>query len=338
MSRTATVVATGRCLPERLVSNDELRERFARHERPELIDRFEENSGIKQRYWAAPGTTTSDLAATAAKQALERANCQASDLDLIILGTDTPDQITPATSVILQEKLGAKAAGTFDVSCACASFPTALASAAGLIQTNPTLNRVLVVGAYLMHRLADANDPMLFFYGDGAGAAIVEAKTNAPGLCASAFLANGAYANYWGITAGGAREPASHAAVTAGRTQVHLEKRYPPELNELEWPKLMHRLAKQGEFEMADIDLAIFTQVNAQSIQQVCESLAIPSERAPKLMDRYGYTGSACVPIALDHAITSAQVSGGELVTLIGSGVGYNMAGVAFRLPEEMPA
>jgi 3-oxoacyl-[acyl-carrier-protein] synthase III len=80
----------------------------------------------------------------------------------------------------------------------------------------------------------------------------------------------------------------------------------------------------------------VFTQVNATSIQRVCASLAIAAERAPCLMDQYGYTGSACVPIALDHALTTGQVKGGELVTLIGSGVGYNMAGVALRLAEEM--
>ena len=96
------------------------------------------------------------------------------DVDLIILGTDSPDYITPCTSVVLQHKLGAKNAGTFDVGCACASFPTGLSAAAGIIAANPGIKTVLVIGVYLMHKLTSPADPMVFFYGDGAGAAILE--------------------------------------------------------------------------------------------------------------------------------------------------------------------
>lgn len=331
MTRTAAVVATGRYLPERLVTNDELRAQFADSDQAEQIDRFAERSGIRQRYWAAPDELTSDLAAAAGRDALERAGIAADAIDLIIVGTDTPDQITPATSVIVQAKLGARNAGTFDIGCACASFPTALANAAGLIASNPSIQRVLVIGAYLMHRLADPTDPMIFFYGDGAGAAVVEAS-DTPGVITSAFLADGHYAGHWGIAAGGTAEPASHAAVAAGRTCVRLSERYPPEINESGWPELMRRLSDQGQFNMADIDLAIFTQVNAETISAACKALGIDEQRAPKLMDRYGYTGSACVPIALDHALSEQPAPG--LVTLIGSGVGYNMAGVALQIPE----
>ena len=196
---------------------------------------------------------------------------------------------------------------------------------------NPSIQRVLVIGAYLMHRLADPTDPMIFFYGDGAGAAVVEAS-DTPGVITSAFLADGHYAGHWGIAAGGTAEPASHAAVAAGRTCVRLSERYPPEINETGWPELMRRLSDQGQFNMADIDLAIFTQVNAETISAACKTLGIDEQRAPKLMDRYGYTGSACVPIALDHALSEQPAPG--LVTLIGSGVGYNMAGVALQIPE----
>ncbi len=329
MTRAAAVVATGRYLPKRLVTNDELRASFAQTDQAEQIDRFAERSGIKQRYWATPDEVTSDLAAAAGRDALDRAGMTAEQIDLIILGTDTPDQITPATSVIVQAKLGASNAGTFDVGCACASFPTALANAAGLIAANPSIRRVLVIGAYLMHRLADPADPMIFFYGDGAGAAVVEAS-DTPGVITSAFLADGRYASHWGIAAGGTAEPASHAAIDAGRTQVRLSERYPPEINEEGWPILMQKLAIQGGFSMQEIELAIFTQVNAETITQTCQTLGIDAARAPKLMNQYGYTGSACVPIALDHAMRDNLPIG--LTTLIGSGVGYNMAGVALQL------
>ncbi|AGM40141.1 3-ketoacyl-ACP synthase I [Spiribacter salinus M19-40] len=330
MTVAANVVATGRYLPERLVTNDELRQQFAGHERADVIDRFEANSGILQRYWAHPEQTTSDLALEAARQALARAGRRAAELDLILLGTDTPDHITPATSVILQAKLGATGAGTFDISCACAAFPSAMATAAGLMATNPGIRSVLVVGAYLMQRLADPTDPMVFFYGDGAGAALLERGTTG-GVCASAFIADGHYADHWGIAAGGTAEPASEAAVEAGRTQVRLSKRYPPEINENGWPKVVRRLAQQGEFAPSDIAAAIFTQVNAATIDTTCTALGIKKDKAPKLMDQYGYTGSACVPIALDHLLERQQIGPGDLVTLVGSGVGYNMAGVAVR-------
>ncbi len=331
MTRTAAVVATGRYLPAHQVTNDALRRQFAGHEQADLIDRFEASSGILQRYRAEPDQVTSDLALEAARAALANAGRRAADLDLIILGTDTPDQITPATSVVLQAKLGARQAGTFDIGCACASFPTALATAAGLFAVNAGLRSILVVGAYLMQRLADPDDPMVFFYGDGAGAALLE-PANDRGVCASAFRADGRYADHWGIMAGGTREPASVDAVTAGRTRVQLHERYPPEINEAGWPALMRELARNGGVEPAAVDMAIFTQVNAASIRATCATLGLEPARAPRLMDRYGYTGSACVPIALDHALEHGMVGPGDRLTLVGSGVGYNMAGVALTL------
>jgi len=172
MSRYATIVATGRYVPEIEVTNDMLRERFKHI--PDFVDKMEASSGIKTR-WHAPETwATSDVALPAAKLALERAGKKPEEVDLIILGTDSPDYITPATSVVLQYKLGAKNAGTFDVGCACASFPTGLSAAAGIIAANPGIKTVLVIGVYLMHKLTSAADPMIFFYGDGAGAAVLE--------------------------------------------------------------------------------------------------------------------------------------------------------------------
>src|ERR1039457_6558833 len=150
-----------------------LRERFKHI--PDFVDKMEASSGIKTRWHAPENWATSDVALPAAKLALERARKKPEDVDLIILGTDSPDYITPATSVVLQYKLGAKNAGTFDVGCACASFPTGLSAAAGIIAANPSIRTVLVVGVYLMHKLAAPDDPLTFFYGDGAGAAVLTA-------------------------------------------------------------------------------------------------------------------------------------------------------------------
>jgi 3-oxoacyl-[acyl-carrier-protein] synthase-3 len=330
MSRFATIISTGSYLPEIEVSNDALRARLAPV--PDYVNKMEAATGILKRWHAPDDWATSDLALRASRQALERAGRAPEDVDLIILGTDSPDFITPATSVVLQDKLGAKHAGTFDVGCACASFPTGLAAAAGLIAVNPSLRTVLVVGAYMMHRLADPLDPAIFFYGDGAGAAVL-APADKPGFVASAMHADGSYNRYWGIYAGGTAEPASEAALRDGRTKVRLVQRYPPQINEQGWPRVVERLMHDGHFQISDVDLFIFTQVRKPTIMNVMSALGAPPERAHTIMETQGYTGSACVGMALHDATLHGRIGSGGLVVMIGSGVGYNQAGVAFRMP-----
>jgi 3-oxoacyl-[acyl-carrier-protein] synthase-3 len=328
MNRYAKITATGRCLPEREISNDMLRERFAHL--PDFVDKMEASTGILSRWWAPEDWATSDVALPACREALARAGKKPSDVDLIILGTDSPDFVTPATSVVLQHKLGAFNAGTFDVGCACASFPTGLDIGAGMIASNPHLKVVLVVGVYLMHKLAAEDDPMVFFYGDGAGAAILE-PSDEPGFVTSAFRADGAYARNWAILSGGTAEPATEEAVREGRTTVKMYERYPPEINHEGWPKVVRALAANGGFEVADIDFAIFTQVRKPSIELIMEDLGLPLKKTHMVMDKWGYTGSACVPMALDDALQHGKISSGDLVVFVGSGVGYNQAGAAFR-------
>lgn len=331
--RFARIVATASHLPERRVSNEELRRHLARHNPeldPEFIDKMEASTGIRARWWADDVVATSDLALPAARQALERAGRRPEDVDLILLGTDSPDYVTPSTSVVLQHKLGAGNAGTFDIGCACASFPTGLATGAGLLAANPNLSTVLVLGVYLMHRLAAEDDPMIFFYGDGAAAAVLEAG-DAPGFVASAFQADGSYHRHWGLYSGGTYEPASEESVRAGRTTVRMLERYPPEINHEGWPRLVRRLAAAGGFEIGDVDLFIFTQVRKPSIGIVMDDLGVPVERAHTVMEEWGYTGSACVGMAYHSAVEAGKVEPGDLVVFVGSGVGYNQAAAAFR-------
>jgi 3-oxoacyl-[acyl-carrier-protein] synthase-3 len=329
MARYARIVSTGRFVPPIEVPNAALKARWPQF--PDFVDKMEASSGIRTRFYAPEEWATSDVALPAAKQAIERAGLVPEDLDLIILGTDSPDYVTPATSVVLQHKLGAKNAGTFDVGCACASFPTGLAAASGLLATNPALKNVLVVGVYLMHKLADPNDPMVFFYGDGAGAAILQAGDE-PGFINAAMQAGGEYAKHWAIFAGGTAEPTTAENVASGRTKVKMAERYPPEINHEGWPRLARRLAKEGGFTLADVDQIIFTQVRKPSIDLVMADLGIPVEKAHTIMEKWGYTGSACIPMALDDALEQGKVKTGDLVVMIGSGVGYNQAGVAFRM------
>ena len=326
--RYATIIGTGSYLPEIERTNASMFERFG-----EVINKFQASSGIRTRFYAPDNWATSDLAVEAGKDALARTGLKPEDIDLIILGTDSPDYITPATSVVVQHKLGAKNAGTFDVGCACASFPTGLNLAAGLISSNPHLKNVMVIGAYMMHKLADwENDVMSFFYGDGAGAAILTASEK-PGFVTSTFFADGSYHKHWGIYSGGTYEPVNEESLKAGRTKVKLITPFPPEVNHEGWPARMRELAQNGNFDLKDANLVIYTQVRLNSIKLVQETLGLPLEQAHWVMDRYGYTGSACLPMAFDDAVKQGKVHSGDLVLFVGSGVGYNQAGSAFIMP-----
>ena len=330
MSPSARIVSTGSYLPEIEMSNDALRRRFAATA-PEFVDKMEAGTGIRTRWYAPPDWATSDLAVRAAERALAAAGKTPLDVDLILLGTDSPDFVTPATSVVVQHKLGARNAGTFDIGCACASFPTCLATAAGLIATNKSLKTVVAIGAYMMHKLTDPNDPMIFFFGDGAGAAVLE-PSERPGFVASSFRADGSYFRNWAIHSGGTAEPVTEESLKAGRTTVKMIERYPPELNNEGWPKLVRQLAADGGFAVGDIDMLLLTQVRKPTIEFVMQDLGLPMEKTHLVMEKWGYTGAASVAMARDDARALGKIKMGDLVVLVASGVGYNMAGAAFRM------
>jgi 3-oxoacyl-[acyl-carrier-protein] synthase-3 len=328
MTRYATIIGTGHYLPPIEVPNSALREKFG-----DVVDKFEKSSGIVTRFYAPEDCVTSDLAAEAGKAALKDAGIRAEELDMIILGTDSPDYLTPATSVVAQHKLGAVKAGTFDIGCACASFPTGLNIAAGLISSQPQIRYVLVVGAYMMHKLADLDhDVMSFFYGDGAGAAVLTVSDR-PGFVSSTFFADGSYHKHWGIYSGGTYEPVTVESVQAGRSKVKLITPFPAEVNNEGWPARMRELAQNGNFDLQDVDMALYTQVRLNSIKLVQETLGLPIEKSHWIMDKWGYTGSACVPMVFDDARQQGKIQSGDLVTFVGSGVGYNQAGSAFIMP-----
>jgi 3-oxoacyl-[acyl-carrier-protein] synthase-3 len=171
-----------------------------------------------------------------------------------------------------------------------------------------------------------------FFYSDGAGAAVLAADDK-PGFLSSAYLADGAYHAHWGLYSGGTYEPATVEAVQAGRTNVRLLQRYPPDVNHINWPRIARLLAERGGFSIQDIDLVIFTQVRLPSIHLVMQDLGLPLAKTHWIMEEWGYTGSACIGMALDSAVEQGKVKSGDLVALVGSGVGYNYAGAALRIP-----
>src|SRR5690606_27102470 len=179
------------------------------------------NVGIRERHVMAEDEATSDLAVAASRQALERAGIDALDLDLILVSTDTPDYISPATASVVQAKLGAKNAGTYDLNCACAAWVTGLDSASRYIATDPEYNRILVVGAYGMTRFLDWSDKYTAtLFADGAGA-VVLAAGDEPGFLAGSLLASGEYHDALGIYTGGTFRPATAQIVGAlGKPRV----------------------------------------------------------------------------------------------------------------------
>lgn len=335
MTRYATIIGTGRYVPEKEHTNAMMKEEMSKisPKLADVVDKFEASSNIKLRRRAPEDWVTSDLAVEAAKAALDDAGIKPEDVDMILLGTDCPDYITPATSVVVQHKLGAVNAGTFDIGCACASFPTGLVQAAGMLATNPHMKYILVIGAYLMSRLADTEtDIMSFFYSDGAGAAVLTASDK-PGFLGSALFADGSYHKNWGIYSGATFEPATEESVKAGRTKVKLVEPFPAEVNNDGWPARVLDLAKNANITLDEIDMIIFTQVRKNSIELVMEKLGMPIEKAHWVMDKWGYTGSACLPMAFDDARKLGKIKSGDLVVFVGSGVGYNQAATAFRMP-----
>lgn len=330
--RAAAIVATGMYLPERELPNTWFRERF-RKVKADFVDKMEGVSGIMTRYRAPESWAASDLMVRAFQNVLDRAGLTPAEVDLIVVGTDSPDYITPSTSVVVQQKLGAPQAGTFDVVCACASFPTGLSTAAGLMRMNPALKNVLVGGVYMMSKLSDPDDMMGYFYGDGAGAVLLQPSDEA-GVFGAAFQADGSYAKSWCVEAGGTAEPVTSEALAAGRHQVRMLERFPPEINDEGWPRLVRKLASEQGFTLGEVDHFIFTQVRSTTIEKVMLSLEQPLEKAHMVMGKFGYTGSACVPMALHDAAGAGKVKPGHLVVMVGSGVGYNQAATAVRITE----
>ncbi len=234
---------------------------------------------------------------------------------------------------MLQHKLGAINAGTFDVGCACASFPTGLAVAAGLIATNPSLRTVLVVGVYLMHKLAAPTDPMIFFYGDGAGAAVLEPAAE-PGFVASAFQADGAYHAHWGIYAGAHLRAGDRRGGAGGPHHGAMHRALPAG----DQPRGLAAAGAQAREPTArsrwrTSTSSIFTQVRKPSIELVMADLGLPMEPHPHGDGEVGLHRArrACRSPSTTRS-SRARSGPATWWCFIGSGVGYNQAGAAFRM------
>jgi len=327
MKRFARIIGTGHYAPERIMRNAEFSVLLG-----EDIEEFVGGKlNIFERRVMAEDESPATMAVQAALPALERAGLRAEALDLIIVATDTPETISPATSSKVQHLLGAKNAGTFDVNCACAAFVTGLDIAAKYINSDEQYSHILVVATYGMTRFLDFHDRYTAtIFADGAGAVVIQAQDE-PGFLASKLIADGSYHDFMGIYAGGALNPITLERINSGEHQVRFVKKFPEDTNATNWPVLVRDILKRIGKTVSDIDFVLFTQINITTIRQVMDELGLPWEKTHTIMDHYGYTGSACIPMALDEVARQNRIQEGDLVFLVGSGGGYAMAAVALN-------
>ena len=327
--RHATITGTGIALPARVVTNAELAAQLGEEIQPFVSGTL----GIDERRWCAPDESTADLAVTAARRALEAAGHPPESVDLLIVATDTPEYVSPATASVVHGRLGLSThAGTFDLNAGCAGFVTALDVAWKYLAADPRYTRILVVGVYAMSRYLDPRDKKtVTIFADGAGAALVEA-TGAPGILASELFADGRFCDGMGIFAGGTRTPITAEVLAAGdRNRLRFVQKYPASVNEEGWPRIVRAVLARAGATPDDVDLWLWTQVNRSTIVTVMGTLGQPMARAHTVMHKWGYTGSACLPMALHDAVEAGRLRDGALVVLTGSGAGLAMGTVALR-------
>lgn len=328
MKRYAKILSTGRYVPEKMVPNSYFDEILGR----EVDEWLVQNVGIKERHVMAPDEATSDLSAHAARQAMNRAGIDPLDLDLIIVATDTPDYLSPATATVVQAKLGAKNAGTFDVNCACAGWVTAMDTAARFIASDEELNYVMVIGAYGMTRFVDYTDHYTCtLFADGAGAALLGVDSE-PGFLAGKRIAAGEFYDALGIYTGGAACPTTPISENNGTPRVRFVKKFPATFNSENWPRLVRDTVAKAKLTLDDIDFYLFTQLNVNTIKMIMGILEQPLEKTHWIMDKWGYTGSACIPMALDDAIEIGRgPKPGDRVLFCASGGGISMAATIWQ-------
>jgi 3-oxoacyl-[acyl-carrier-protein] synthase III len=312
------ILGTGRYAPERVLTNRDLEH---------MVDTSDEwiveRTGIRERHIAAEGEASSDMAAEAARRALEAAGVRAEELDLIIVATVTPDMPLPATAVFVQQKIGARAdCPAFDIAAACAGFLYGTSIADRYIAGGA--KRVLVVGVELLSRVLNWKDrTTCVLFGDGSGAAVIGPSDGERGILSTHLFADGAQANALCIPGGGSRNPATQLSVEAGLHYVHMAgqdvfKYAVRALSSASVTALEHNGVSRDE-----ITWVVPHQANLRIIEAVSKRVGIPMERFVLNIARYGNTSSASIPIAFDEAVRAGTIRPGDLVLMCALGAGF---------------
>lgn len=326
MRRYARIIGTGSYLPPRRLTNNDLAAELAQRGLETSDEWIVERTGIRARHFAAPDVTSSDLALEASKNAIEAAGIAASDIDLIIVATSTPDMVFPSTAAILQHKLGiTNGCPAFDVQAVCSGFVYALTVADSMIQSGAA-KRVLVVGSEVFSRILDFNDrTTCVLFGDGAGAVVLEASEE-PGILATELHADGSHVGILcvpGNVSGGQ---------ILGDPLLKMDGQAVFKLAVGVLDKAARATLEKAGMTDADIDWLIPHQANIRIMQSTARKLKLSMDKVVVTVDQHGNTSAASIPLALDHGVRTGQVKKGQTVLLEGVGGGFTWGAVLVKM------
>ena len=320
----ARIVGTGSYLPEKILTNDDI---------SKFVDTSDEwireRTGIRQRHVAAEGQTTSDLGIEAAKRALAAAGVDVSEIDLLVVGTTTPDVIFPSTACLIQHRLGANGCAAFDVNAACSGFIYALGVADKFIRSGAA-KTALVIGAETLTRMLDWSDrATCVLFADGAGAVVLKADEET-GILSTHLHADGGYRhllhNPVGVSVGFKPEE-KNAGVRVMMTGNEVFKVAVKTLD-----AVVEETLEANRLDKSQLDWLIPHQANLRIIEATARRLAMPMDRVIVTVDRHGNTSSASVPLALDEGVRSGRIKRGDLVLMEAFGGGFTWGSALLRL------
>ena len=319
--RTVSIVGTGSYTPERVLTNEDL---------SRMVDTSDEwittRTGIKERRIAAKDELTSDMATKAAINALEQAKIPASEVDLILVATATPDMLFPATACFVQKKIGANKAACLDIAAACAGFLFGIEIAQQFI-TSGTYDTVLVIGAEKLTSITnwtDRNTCVLF--GDGAGAAVLKHRGSAHGVIATHIGSDGQFSDILFMPGGGSRCPITKENADQHLNTIHMLGKEVYKQAVIAMLDASKKALEKAGLTTDDIACVIPHQANLRIIEAIADRLKIPSEKVYVNLDKYGNTSAAAVAIALDEANRSGRIKPGDYILMVVFGGGLTWA------------
>ncbi|GHA74343.1 3-oxoacyl-[acyl-carrier-protein] synthase 3 [Formosimonas limnophila] len=322
--RYSKIIGTGRFLPNSPVSNDELAARLAKSNIETSDAWIRERTGIAQRYIANSDQTTSELGAHAARAALEMAGVEATEIDLIIVATSTPDMTFPSTACLLQAKIGATGCAAFDVQAVCSGFVYALATADALIKAGQA-RTALVVGAEVFSRLLDWTDrTTCVLFGDGAGAVVLQASDE-PGILANRLHARGDLSNILCATG-----TVSHGVVQ-GHPFLYMDGQAVFKQAVTVLGEVANEVLDGAHMTADQIDWLIPHQANIRILQATAKRLGVSMDKVITTVDLHGNTSAASVPMALDVAVRDGRIQKGHHVLMQGVGGGFTWGANLFK-------
>jgi len=324
MTQYARITGTGSFLPEKILTNQDLEKMV------DTSDQWiQERTGIKKRHLASEGETTCDLAERAALRALEAAGKQASDIDLIVLATTSPDKIFPSTACLLQARLELHGCTAFDIQAVCTGFIYALGTAEKFIRSG-THKCALVIGAETFSRLVDWTDrDTCVLFGDGAGAVVLEASDE-PGILSSHLHADGAYEKLLHVPGGVSRGFENAGEEGDPRfTQMRGNEVFKVAVNTL--GRIVDETLEANGMKKSDVDWLVPHQANIRIINATARKLNMNMDRVVVTVDQHGNTSAASVPLALDTAVRDGRIKPGETLLLEAFGGGFTWGSVLLK-------